>query len=1479
MTFDPAGLGLISTSGAFRSETIFTKKGNLLNVTSDGLPSPARVDISDLTRQNYNYTFVYRAGERTQYPQQARSTPLGIFVNGAVFKRDLESRTLPGTSKLSPVGLNFNKAHFTENFDIDADGGIVEGNTYSYKTGAFLTNGWDYQNVWGSKVYYSETSFEGDNYRHPDGHSKLIGYCFDGYPIYGPYGYSTGEDDNSTIKQLKSSYRTHLNDGHRPSGWKYTDVINNTITTTGEVSLAAGSFIEDYIYVKTLSDLDEHNGRYCVTPDYPNGTYAYFLTFNDADLTQPAYPYIVGPYTKQHMQLTQEDSIETVTSGDLWTIATGAKLTTLIERNVVNIGLPLAANIEGIETTLISGELPPGLRFEGNNIVGTVYEVSYDRSFTAVIRASKDEVFQDRTLDIIVSGPDAPTWGTESGLLPVGPNNTFYILDSEIIDFQLEALDSDVVAGDELTYFIADGDGELPPGITMSESGRLSGTTEPLLSLDKRFAGGGYDDVPYGSLPLDYASVSDYYGTRDDDTVTPSSNLIKLNRYYPFAVTVTDGDTFVRREFRIYVVGDDFLKADNIDMQSSTNLFNADATNVRNPTWITPSDLGYKRANNYTTVYLDVINNPTLEGALIYTLEDVNNDNSKSELPPGLDLDKNTGELYGVIPYQTAIVQDYKFTVRATRQVSDLETISIFGTFYEDTLLGNNTFKIFKTDLTGSADGVNDLFELVGKEILIENVLYTVTSVDDRNDLYDTITLDATLAPKVNLLLSRTSTVDESHFFVSRLTETNKNLYQGRTLKFAENESYTITDITPYIEYNIIQSDPAEDEIYPANSPRSLTIDENYYVNDYVIWRAEDGGNNRVFKCIIAHNVTAITNDENEFVLDDNGNPQINFIQANWREVANSLEELSLSDRLDATRQALEQAYNGPAYIRVIDQNTWNIRIPSTSNSRIFSNIKQFFKGSDSTEFTVSLVRDNEDRILLDRNLTRQFNGGQNIGIALFAKEFFSKNLIITSEDEVNVPFSKKTFDIKILGDVDSEVSWISDSDLGKINANFDSTLKVVAQTTVPDSKMIYTLTSGKLPNGLTLSYTGEIIGAAKQLGTVDDPGLTIFENKVVTWDGSLPGDTTFDRTYKFTVDARDRFKFTNIEKDFTLSVVDLDNTQYTDIYASPLLPISQRLAWSEFTSNSQIFTPSKIYRPQDPKFGVQENIEMLVYAGIEAASVDRFVGAAAKNHKKKQYILGDFKTAVAKDNLTGDNIYEIVYIDVIDPAMPKQGNARSQFNIATENKITVDSIQYAGKDDNTKTGLGVDQLPVYGRQIVKFVFVENDTLTIETRDDSEANINVDNNDFELEIRDTGNIEVVLQTTPSEPYRLRPEPDNTIKTDSDAVKVSNSKDDTRYISNIKNMRNNIKQIGKSERNYLPLWMRTAQEGLQELDYVSAIPVCYCLPGTSADIIRNIKNNGFNTKIINFDVDRYIVKRTEESDFEKYILFANYQFNV
>ena len=355
---------------------------------------------------------------------------------------------------------------------------------------------------------------------------------------------------------------------------------------------------------------------------------------------------------------------------------------------------------------------------------------------------------------------------------------------------------------------------------------------------------------------------------------------------------------------------------------------------------------------------------------------------------------------------------------------------------------------------------------------------------------------------------------------------------------------------------------------------------------------------------------------------------------------------------------------------------------------------------------------------------------------------------------------------------------------------------------------------------------------------------------------------------------------YTAIEREFVLTVADLDNTQYTDVYMRPMLSDAQRKYYKDFVSNPEVFSPNKIYRPGDSTFGIQTNLDMLVYAGVEATTMDKFVAAAAKGHKRKKYILGDIKSAVAKTNAKSDTIYEVVYIEVKDPANSTVANKKTavSFKTASKEKITVDSIQYAVVDDASKFRVGYNELAVYTRNTVRFVVVDRDEITISTRSPAEEELNVDNQDFEVTVRGGGEFDVLLQKSDSEPYRFRPKT-NTIKTDSNAINVSQSTDSIKYISSIDNMRANIKTIGDEERNYLPLWMRTAQTGFEELDYVTAIPICYCKPGEAATIINNIKNYGFDPKTINYDIDRYIVKRTENSDVEKFVLFANYQFNV
>jgi len=106
-------------------------------------------------------------------------------------------------------------------------------------------------------------------------HAPLIGYAFDGFPVYGAYAYAN-TDGSGGIKRMVSSYSlsTATTRANGPA-------VNSTYP--------AGCFIEDYIYTAGSGDLDARNGRFCKTPEYPNGIYAYFVTI-DASLA-PAFPY------------------------------------------------------------------------------------------------------------------------------------------------------------------------------------------------------------------------------------------------------------------------------------------------------------------------------------------------------------------------------------------------------------------------------------------------------------------------------------------------------------------------------------------------------------------------------------------------------------------------------------------------------------------------------------------------------------------------------------------------------------------------------------------------------------------------------------------------------------------------------------------------------------------------------------------------------------------------------------------------------------------------------------------------------------------------------------------------------------------------------------------------------------------------------------------------------------------------------------
>jgi len=422
---------------------------------------------------------------------------------------------------------------------------------------------------------------------------------------------------------------------------------------------------------------------------------------------------------------------------------------------------------------------------------------------------------------------------------------------------------------------------------------------------------------------------------------------------------------------------------------------------------------------------------------------------------------------------------------------------------------------------------------------------------------------------------------------------------------------------------------------------------------------------------------------------------------------------------------------------------------------------------------------------------------------------------------------TSRTFTIGIIGEIDSVITWNSDSNLGTINANLVSTLKVSASSTITDAVVQYKLIDGKLPPGLTLNSDGEIVGKVSQFydATTEKLGLTRFYDqppqvptKVFT---TFDNDTsTFDKKYVFTIQAKDQYDYSATTRQFTILILTPNSIGYSNVKTHPFLKQSQRLSWKSFINDNSIFTPSSIYRTNDNNFGIQVNLDMLVYAGIETKSAAAYMSAIALNHKRKRFAFGAVKSASAIIPGTKSTAYEVVYIEMKDLA-----------------------------ESNGK------HLPTQ----IKFNGIDSDTITSD-------------NNMDFWSRSIS----VLES--NDPRLNRPNPILTI--DSTGYQASNSHTNVYFPNSISLWRQRLKAVGSTERNYLPLWMRSIQPGTkEELGFVLAVPICYCKAGASADILLNIAHSGFDFKTLDYTADRYIIDTIDNLSIDKYLIFRNDRITV
>lgn len=273
---------------------------NWVYVSTNGIPSYPTGPFMDgnpsqATDQNAIFKFPLNPTQNTGTPTATTMGNIGVFINGTAlfdsrdgvswknsssslqggplggmgdgkWERDAVLAEMPGfdCSKGHPAMGNYHHHQNPSAYDLDL---------------SVLSNICD--------MYAADGLYAIDAAQH----SPLIGFAYDGFPIYGAYGYANA-DGTGGIVRMKSGFQLR-NITTRTVWADGTDVPDGPAVSS---TYPLGFFIQDYEFVSHPGQddyLDEHNGRFCVTPEYPSGIYCYFATV-DAEHNS-YYPYAVGP--------------------------------------------------------------------------------------------------------------------------------------------------------------------------------------------------------------------------------------------------------------------------------------------------------------------------------------------------------------------------------------------------------------------------------------------------------------------------------------------------------------------------------------------------------------------------------------------------------------------------------------------------------------------------------------------------------------------------------------------------------------------------------------------------------------------------------------------------------------------------------------------------------------------------------------------------------------------------------------------------------------------------------------------------------------------------------------------------------------------------------------------------------------------------------------------------------------------------------
>jgi len=238
--------------------------GSFKTLTGNGIPDhvvgtfPNPGNPNTISEQSISYTI---PGSPSKTTTASDMQEFGVFLNGIKLERDTAER-YAGTG-----GGNWSYEAITPGLEM---GGSVGDDTQRAISENWLGSDCNNSHVQPTGQYHAhglpEAYVQQLLQATPDS-MVLAGYAADGFPMYLRYGYVDAADASSGLKVITHSWE-----------------VRSGTRADGPGGAYDGTFREDWEYVESSGDTDECGGRTGPTPEFPSGTYHYYITDD--------YPYI-----------------------------------------------------------------------------------------------------------------------------------------------------------------------------------------------------------------------------------------------------------------------------------------------------------------------------------------------------------------------------------------------------------------------------------------------------------------------------------------------------------------------------------------------------------------------------------------------------------------------------------------------------------------------------------------------------------------------------------------------------------------------------------------------------------------------------------------------------------------------------------------------------------------------------------------------------------------------------------------------------------------------------------------------------------------------------------------------------------------------------------------------------------------------------------------------------------------------------------